>query len=102
MSLSDLLADCTLGSSIYKIMPKDSKISVSVNLGDHVGIFKHNPNHISHTVSPLTQLSQSCSTVNRQPLYTLSDIVIIKCNDLSHGHYTADSDTHNTVPVKAS
>lgn len=86
VSFSDFLADCILCSSIYKIMPKDSKISVSVNIGDPVGIFKENPNHMSHTVCPVTQLSQSCSTVTKQQLFILSDFVIIKCNDLSHWH----------------
>lgn len=68
-AFSDFLADCILCSSIYKIMPKDSKISVSVNIGDPVGIFKENPNHMSHTVCPVTQLSQSCSTVTKQQLF---------------------------------
>ena len=47
------------------MMPKDSKISVSVNIGNPVGIFKENPNHMSHTVGPVTQPSQSFSTVTK-------------------------------------
>lgn len=46
----DFLVDCILCLLIYKIMFKDFKILVLVNIGDFVGIFKENLNYMSYIV----------------------------------------------------